>query len=271
MNNPNLTNHIVFKGGQGSPVVFLHGIEDDGTFWYPVDRSVAEFREVLTIDLLGFGGSDKHDALKYTLAEHVEAIKNTIQAEFGIQKVTVVAHSLGCYTALEYARIYPERVQRLILSSPVIILDTDAIKPKDFFELLQMFSLTKIGRVRKAVLSRAESKSASPALKKAIKTFWPSIKNIETLVEKQDVPSQILDIKNIPIVINYGALDPLVINSGVEQVIAKLPNVTINKFGVSHDVVHFRPVELLKEIVPEIKEKEIPDLIYKKRHRIKLG
>ena len=41
---PVLKNHITYKYGQGEPIIFIHGIEEDGTFWYPVDRACARFR-----------------------------------------------------------------------------------------------------------------------------------------------------------------------------------------------------------------------------------
>jgi cis-3-alkyl-4-acyloxetan-2-one decarboxylase len=270
MTESELQNHIAFKAGGGSAVVFIHGIEDDGTFWFPIDRVVSNFRRVVTVDLLGFGHSPKDDALTYTLSEHVTALKNTIERELGDEKITLVSHSLGCYVALEYTKLYPKRVEKLILSSPVIILEKEHIKPRDNFERLQMFFLSRIGFMRESVLKKTEAENSSPTLKNLVKSFWPSIKNLETLVEKQDVPNQLSAIKSVPIVINYGALDPLVINSDVEHVIKNMKNVTVHRYGVGHDVVHAKPVELFSEIVPEVKQTEIPEEIFKKRHRVTL-
>lgn len=271
MTNEKLLNHITFKGGTGHPVVFIHGIEDDGTFWYPIDRVVAEYRSVVTLDLLGFGSSRKDDALSYTLAEHVSAVENTIEKEVSDEKITLVAHSLGCYVALEFTKKYPQKVKKLILSSPVIILEKEIIKPRDNFEALQMFFLSRIGLARREVLKKTKSEKGSTAFKNLVRSYWPSIKNIETLVEKQDVPDQLSAIKGVPIVVNYGALDPLVINSDVEHIIKDRDNIEGHKYGVGHDVVHAKPVELFSEIVPEVKDTDIPDMIFTKRHRVKLS
>lgn len=262
-----LFNHITYQEGQGKQVVFIHGIEDDGTFWFPVDRAVAKFRHVITIDLLGFGKSPQGGALSYTLAEHVGAIKNTLDREIPEGKITLVAHSLGCYTALEFAKRYPDRVERLILSSPVVIFKHNPIKPKDFLEGIQNFFLNRIHLFRTAALKQAEKSTAPAGIKKLVHDFWPSIKNVETLVEDQDVPHQLSMIERIPILINYGAIDPLVINSNIETLVKYNSKIKMVKFGAGHDLVHTKAIELFKEIVPEAKDTEIPPVILEKLKR----
>ena len=97
----------------GDPVVFLHGWPDSWfSFSMVVERMPAQYRSLL-LDQRGFGDSDRpaHGYEIRDLAADVDAFL----AALGIEKATVVGHSMGSFVARRVAIAYPARVERLVL------------------------------------------------------------------------------------------------------------------------------------------------------------
>jgi cardiolipin-specific phospholipase len=77
------------------------------------------------IDMLGFGLSSRPDYLSLTQRTvessedfFVESLESWREAQ-GIPKMVLLGHSLGGYLSVAYSERYPERVEKLILLSPV--------------------------------------------------------------------------------------------------------------------------------------------------------
>ena len=102
--------------GAGEPVVLLvHGLAGSASTW---DDLVARLDGGVTVvapDLLGHGRSDKprHD---YSLGSHAGTLRDLLVA-LGIERATVVGHSLGGGVAMQLAYQHPERCERLVLVS----------------------------------------------------------------------------------------------------------------------------------------------------------
>ena len=99
--------------GQGPPVILIHGFS--GSMWqfeYQQAPLAASLR-VITPDLLGSGLSDKPE-LAYTPTQQVELFRGFMDA-LGIQRASLVGHSMGAGVAIGMALTYPERVDRLVL------------------------------------------------------------------------------------------------------------------------------------------------------------
>ncbi|MDH3434789.1 MAG: alpha/beta hydrolase, partial [Gammaproteobacteria bacterium] len=94
----------------GKPaVIFLHGSGLDHTFWGLHSRFFA-FRNyaVLVPDLPGHTHSD---GPALTSIEAMADWLDDIVVALDARNVSLVAHSQGCLTALEFASRYPERVR----------------------------------------------------------------------------------------------------------------------------------------------------------------
>jgi pimeloyl-ACP methyl ester carboxylesterase len=104
-------------GRHTTPIVFLHGSGRDSGQWIPVLERLGEAYHCLALDLLGFGDSEVPIAhlsiqlLVESLASYLDALR--------LERVDLVGHSLGGWVAASYALRYPERVDRLILFSPL--------------------------------------------------------------------------------------------------------------------------------------------------------
>lgn len=101
--------------GSGPVLLLLHGLACDSTTWLPVMDQLAENFTVLAPDLLGHGESDKPDA-DYSLGGYANGMRDLLTI-LGIDKVTVVGHSLGGGVAMQFAYQFPERTERVALVS----------------------------------------------------------------------------------------------------------------------------------------------------------
>jgi pimeloyl-ACP methyl ester carboxylesterase len=90
------------RRGSGPPLVLIHGIGSQWQMWQPVLDRLTREREVVALDLPGFGDSDEHRA-----RPTVEALAGVV-AEFldgiGLGGAHVAGNSLGGGVALTMAR-----------------------------------------------------------------------------------------------------------------------------------------------------------------------
>jgi haloacetate dehalogenase len=113
-------------GGNGSPVLLLHGHPRTHTTWHKVAPLLAENYSVICPDLRGFGESSKpadtddHSGSSKR-AKALDCIE--LMASLGHEKFAVVGHDRGAYTAFRLAMDHPERVTRLVILDAVPIIE----------------------------------------------------------------------------------------------------------------------------------------------------
>jgi pimeloyl-ACP methyl ester carboxylesterase len=92
------------RHGSGESVLLLHGIGGDLCVWEPVLEPLARERDVIAVDLPGFGQSPAlPEAVAPTPSALAEAVSRFLD-ELGLDRVHVVGNSLGGWLALEMAR-----------------------------------------------------------------------------------------------------------------------------------------------------------------------
>jgi len=102
-----------FRAGEGPPVLLIHGVAGSATTWKPTFERLAEHYDVLAPDLPGHGRSDKYRA-DYSISGFAVHLRDVLVAT-GMQRATVVGHSLGGGIAMQLAYQHPDRVERLVL------------------------------------------------------------------------------------------------------------------------------------------------------------
>ncbi len=103
------------KTGSGPALLLIHGIGDSSDTWRPVAEVLAQQHMVIAPDLLGHGRSEKPRA-DYTVGGFANGMRDLLSL-LGLDRVTVVGHSLGGGVAAQFAYQYPERCERLVLVS----------------------------------------------------------------------------------------------------------------------------------------------------------
>jgi pimeloyl-ACP methyl ester carboxylesterase len=101
--------------GKGPALLLIHGIGDSSDTWRHIIPVLARDHTVVAPDLLGHGRSDKPRA-DYSVAAYANGMRDLISV-LGIDRVTVIGHSLGGGVAMQFAYQYPERCERLVLVS----------------------------------------------------------------------------------------------------------------------------------------------------------
>ncbi len=91
------------RSGSGEPVLLLHGIGGDLCVWEPVLPALSAAREVIAVDLPGFGRSPALEGEDPTPAALARAVAAWL-GSLGVDRPHVVGNSLGGWIALELAR-----------------------------------------------------------------------------------------------------------------------------------------------------------------------
>src|SRR5687767_2108236 len=101
--------------GSGPPVVLVHGMVNSSRHWEPVALRLARDYTVIAPDLIGHGDSATPRG-DYSLGAHAASIRDLLTA-IGIDRASIVGHSLGGGVAMQYFWQFPERTERLVLVS----------------------------------------------------------------------------------------------------------------------------------------------------------
>lgn len=102
--------------GTAPALLLLHGLACDHTTWAPVLEKLARRYTVIAPDLLGHGASGKPRA-DYSVGGYANGMRDLLSV-LGIERATVVGHSLGGGVAMQFAYQYPEMTERLMLVAP---------------------------------------------------------------------------------------------------------------------------------------------------------
>lgn len=102
-------------GGEGQALVLIHGVTSSAETWAPVAPHLAERFTVVAPDLLGHGLSAKPRG-DYSMGAYASGLRDLL-VTVGIERATIVGHSLGGGIAMQFAYQFPERCERLVLVS----------------------------------------------------------------------------------------------------------------------------------------------------------
>jgi pimeloyl-ACP methyl ester carboxylesterase len=106
--------HVRYEDrGQGPAVVLLHGFASSLETWSTVVPALEKDHRVLTLDLKGFGWTDRPEG-DYSPPAQAQLVLDLMTAR-GIEHADVVAHSWGSSVALQMAMRAPARVTSLAL------------------------------------------------------------------------------------------------------------------------------------------------------------
>ncbi len=108
------------RQGAGEPLLLIHGWPG---FWYEWQKNIpalAERFDVIVPDMRGYAYSDKPDLppeVGYSDTAYAEDLKAFLDF-YHLESVRIVAHDFGAIWVQKFARLYPERVKKLMLFDP---------------------------------------------------------------------------------------------------------------------------------------------------------
>jgi pimeloyl-ACP methyl ester carboxylesterase len=107
---------VVYRvAGSGPPVVLIHGMLNSSSHWRAVAERLAAAHTVIAPDLIGHGDSAAPRG-DYSLGAHAASIRDLLAA-IGVDRASIVGHSLGGGVAMQFFYQFPQRVERLALIS----------------------------------------------------------------------------------------------------------------------------------------------------------
>ncbi|MFI5663827.1 alpha/beta fold hydrolase [Streptomyces sp. NPDC051684] len=210
------------RAGTGEPLLLLHGIGHHWEAWQPVLPILAAERDVIAVDLPGFGKSPAlPDGLAYDLAGVVPVL-DAFCRHLGIERPHVAGNSLGGLLALDLGR--EKRVRSITALSPAGFW-TGAERRYAFGTLLAMragaraMPVPVIERLSRSAAGRAALTStiyARPGRRspEAVVAETIALREATGFRETLEAGRSVLfrdDIQELPVTIAWGARDRLLV------------------------------------------------------------
>jgi pimeloyl-ACP methyl ester carboxylesterase len=100
--------------GTGSPLLLIHQSVCSSDEYSRLIPLLSKYYRVIAMDTLGYGESSKPPQM-YQIPDYTQSVISFLDA-LGIDKASVVGHHTGASIAAELAAVFPERVNKLVLS-----------------------------------------------------------------------------------------------------------------------------------------------------------
>lgn len=120
------------RGGEGPPLVLVHGTAADHGRWRPVRQAFEQRFTVYAVDRRGRGGSGDSDG--YAVEDEFEDVAAVVDS-IG-EPVNMLGHSYGALCALE-AALLTRNVRKLVLYEPGIEVAGAEIYPHEVIERME--------------------------------------------------------------------------------------------------------------------------------------
>ncbi|RYF29419.1 MAG: alpha/beta hydrolase [Chloroflexi bacterium] len=231
--------------GATTTVVLIHGLASSHSMWNNVIKEVkTDDIRIIAVDLLGFGDSPKPVWQIYSAKIHAASLRATLRKKGVRGDVVLVGHSLGALVAVQYASLYPGKVNELVLCSPPFyrparIIGT-AVKitvpqADDIYRSMYRYSRTKTELAKRLAGYITRAKIMDEAFVVTDETLPAITSSLEMSIENQ-TSLQDAEKLSLPMHIIYGRLDPFIIKRNLRQLNKRLDNVTIDYVLAGHEI-----------------------------------
>ena len=108
---------VYLEGGEGPPLVLVHGFGGDKDNWTRVARSLTPHYRVIIPDLLGAGDSDKPLDRDYDIFSQAQGLRGFVHA-MGPKRIHIGGNSMGGAISAVYAARWADEVDSVWLLNP---------------------------------------------------------------------------------------------------------------------------------------------------------
>jgi len=168
------------KLGEGKPLFVLHGLFGLSDNWTTAGKILSEHFEVYLIDLRNHGSSPHSDEWTYpATAEDINELMSDARGQManGNEKIILMGHSLGGKVAMQFASMYPEKLEKLIV---VDMAPKDyPVSDRSFIDHLLEMDFEKI-KSRKEADEKISSFIKEPAVRQLLSKnlYWNEEKKL---------------------------------------------------------------------------------------------
>jgi len=245
------------EGGEGEPLVFVHGSASDLRTWqYQQDFFSNYFRTVVYSRRYHWPNESIPEAADYSMFEHVDDLEQILNT-FGTEPVHLVGHSYGAIVCLLLAFQVPEKIQTLVLAEPPVITLFVSNKPKPLELLRLMFtrprtavSIMKLGAKGFGPASKAAEQDK---LEEASAIFGKVILGTEFYNKLSEARIEQININTIKAEF-LGSGYPPISPEKISRV--QIPTLLIN--GEKSPAVFYRLMDRVEELLPNAERIKIP-------------
>lgn len=246
----------VTGGGEGIPLVLVHGFPLDSRMWLPQKEFLQGRRPVLLPDLPGFGRSPD-PARSASIDGYASALKGELDRR-DIGNVVLAGFSMGGYTALAFAEHYPERLAALVLANTRAAADSEEGRAA---------RTQAMERVREAdPVALAEETPAKLLCKRSLHERPELVRWVDHIVRTQrtsgvvggleamrDRPDRTALLPHIkcPVLVVGGEMDPIVPAEEVREMAAAVPGGRLKFIAGSGHLSNLEQPEAFNSVVEE--------------------
>lgn len=147
--------HSIFcqVAGKGEPLVLIHGFPSASWDWSGVWKLLAEHFQVITLDMIGFGFSDKPAKYTYSIVDQADLFESVL-SELGITRCHVLSHDYGDSVAQELMYRQYENPAKVAVES-VCFLNGGIFPELHKPALIQKLLLGSIGHFVSRLITRS--------------------------------------------------------------------------------------------------------------------
>jgi len=231
------------KLGEGKPLFILHGLFGLSDNWASVGKILCEHFEVYLIDLRNHGSSPHSDEWTYSaMANDVHELTQQLN-----NPITLLGHSMGGKVAMQFASMYPEKLEKLIV---VDMAPKDyPVKDRSLIDNLLAMDLEKIKSRKKAdenISSFVKESSTKQLLSKNL--YWNEEQKLTWRFNLKDIS------KNVSTIGKTFSVKNALLNDGVGQGI-QVPALFIK--GEKSNYILDLDIPAIKKIFPNSEFKTI--------------
>lgn len=247
------TLHLAGDEGEGPAVILVHGIASSSVTFQHVVPLLTDRHRVISIDILGHGGSPSPPHARYTIEEHVAWLERTIRSLKLRAPFVIVGHSLGALLVSRYARQNPSKVSKTVLVSPPIYISPTEVG--DRFERAALGAYLKAYEFLRAnkqfTLRNARIIGKLMPIKNVFEVTeknWDAfVKSLQNCIESQTTVSDIASIQS-PVEIVYGSLDQFIVPGGM-RIVERLRHVTMHQVDGNDHLVRKRMARVIARVI----------------------
>jgi|ERR1039458_8786282 pimeloyl-ACP methyl ester carboxylesterase len=235
-----------FEGGDGPPVVFVHGLGAESLNWVQPMIGFRRHFHVYGVDLLGHGQSEQPD-IAYSIEQQSEMLRLFLATQH-LSSADFVGVSMGGWIVLKLATEHPEVVNRLVIADAAGLRFSTTVSAETFLPRTP----TEVTAFM-ALLTPRQYKLPSPVVRdflhQVARNAWIIRRIFASFFTYQDVLDGRLQSVNIPVLIIWGKEDRLIPPSVGDRMKLQLPR---SSLVLCSDAGHLAIFECWNKIEPEV-------------------